>query len=306
MTRRTSLLVTAAPVVFVLLWSTGFIGAKYGLPYAEPFTFLAVRMVLATSVLGVLIVALRADYRLTAAQIRSSIIVGTLIHGGYLGGVFYGIANGLPAGVSAVIVSLQPVLVAVLAVPLLGERLTRVQLAGLVVGVVGVSLVLTPGLTRAVGTDGITTVGLISGVIALLGGTLGTLAQKRTGAGIPMLAGTAVQYLTSGIIFVVAASATESFRIDWSPHFVFAWLWLSLVLSIGAILLLFFLLRQGSAARVSSLYYLVPPVTSVEAFLLFNERLAPISLLGVAVTAIGVSLVLRTRKIAETTAAVPE
>ena len=282
-----------APVIFVLLWSTGFIGAKYGLPYAEPFVFLTLRMFAATVLLMFLVVLLKSERILRREQVWQSALAGLLLHGGYLGGVFFGIAHGLPAGVSAVIVSLQPVLVSVLAVPLLNERLRLTQIVGLVVGSLGVLMVLLPGLANAFGSDSITTIGLISGLVALLCGTSGTLVQKKFGAGIPMLAGTSVQYVTSGAVFALLALTTESLTVQWTGEFIFALAWLTIALSIGAILLLFFLLRNGSAAGVSSLYYLVPTATSIEAYLLFGEHLSALSIVGVVITAAGVSLVLR-------------
>lgn len=282
-----------APILFVLLWSTGFVGAKYGLPYAEPFVFLTIRMLAATVLLMLLVVVLKSERLLTRAQIQQSAVAGLLLHGGYLGGVFYGIAHGLPAGVSAVIVSLQPVLVSVLAVPLLKERLRGIQIAGLVVGSMGVLMVLLPGVRNALGSDSISTVGLISGIIALLSGTSGTLVQKKYGGSIPMLAGTTVQYIASGAVFALLALTTESLQVQWTGPFIFALLWLTIALSIGAILLMFFLLRNGSAAGVSSLYYLVPAATSIEAYLLFGEHLSTLSIVGVVITALGVSLVLR-------------
>ena len=283
----------AAPVVFVLLWSTGFVGAKYGLPYADPFVFLTLRMLAATVLLMVLIVVLKSERILSKKQIGQSALAGLLLHGGYLGGVFYGIAHGLPAGVSAVIVSMQPVLVSVLAVPLLKERLRTLQVVGLIAGTFGVLLVLLPGLQSAFGSDSISSLGLAAGVVALAAGTSGTLLQKSNGAGIPMLAGTSVQYMVSGAVFAFIAVTTDSLSVQWSVQFIFALAWLTIALSIGAILLLFFLLRNGSAAGVSSLYYLVPAATSLEAFLLFGERLSTASIVGVVITALGVSLVLR-------------
>lgn len=283
----------AAPIVFVLLWSTGFVGAKYGLPYAEPFVFLTIRMLAATALLMLLVIVLKSERILSKQQMGQSALAGLLLHGGYLGGVFFGIAHGLPAGVSAVIVSMQPVLVSVLAVPLLKERLRGFQVAGLVVGSMGVLMVLLPGLRSALGSDSISTIGLLSGVVALLSGTSGTLVQKKFGGSIPMLAGTSVQYIASGAVFALLALTTESLNVQWTAQFIFALSWLTIALSIGAILLLFFLLRNGSAAGVSSLYYLVPAATSIEAYLLFGEHLSTVSILGVVTTALGVSLVLR-------------
>ncbi len=284
----------AAPVVFVLLWSTGFVGAKYGLPYAEPFTFLALRLAIAAVLLAVLALALRAP-RPRGRQIGAAALVGLLLHAGYLGGVFYAISVGLPSGVAAVVVSLQPVLTAVLAVALLGERLAPRQWLGFALGLAGVGLVLAPGLLARAGSGAapLPVAGVLTCVVALVAGTSGTLVQKRYGDGTPLLAGTAVQYAAAALVLVTLARATETMRIDWSPQFVLGLAWLVLALSLGAVLLLLVLLRRGSAAGVSSLFYLVPPATAVEAYLLFGERLAPPALVGVAVVAVGVALALR-------------
>jgi drug/metabolite transporter (DMT)-like permease len=290
--RRTA--IAAAPVVFVLLWSTGFVGAKYGLPYAEPFTFLAVRLGLAGALLAVLTVLTRSSWPSTRAQAGRAAIAGLLLHAGYLGGVFFAISRGLPASVAAVVVSLQPVLTAALASRLLGERLVAVQWLGLVLGVGGVALVLAPGLARAAGDQGaFPPVGVASCVVALLAGTAGTLWQKRHGDEIPLLSGTVVQYAAAALLLVALAGATESMTIEWTGEFVAALAWLIVPVSLGAVLLLLVLLRRGSASGVSSLLYLVPPATAVEAYLLFGEQLPLLSLVGVVVTTVGVALVLR-------------
>jgi drug/metabolite transporter (DMT)-like permease len=296
----TGLLAQSVPVVFVLLWSTGFVGAKFGLPYAEPFTFLAIRMGLSTVLLAILVWALRTPRLTSSTQVRRSAIIGALLHGCYLGGVFFAIDNGLPAGVSAVVIGLQPIMVAVIAVPMLRERLTVLQLLGLMVALTGLAMVLAPGLSEASGADRITGVGLISIVVALLATTSGTLIQKRHGAGIPMLSGMTVQYMASGVLFMAAAALTEEWRVEWTAPFIAVLAWQVLALSIGAVLLLYVLLRRGTAARVSSLLYLVPPATAIQAFFLFGEQLAPVSIIGIVVTAVGVSFVLRSTSVRPT------
>jgi drug/metabolite transporter (DMT)-like permease len=273
-------------IVFVLLWSTGFVGAKYGLPDAEPFTFLAIRLAIAAVLLAVASVA--TGTRITREQAGRAAVSGVLLHATYLGGVFWAISRGTPAGVSAVVVSLQPVLVAALALPLLGERLRPLQWVGLVLGLIGVALVVAPHLGGSLPVAGI-----IACVVALLGGTTGTLWQKRHGDGIPLLWATAVQYAAATGCLTVASALTERQHVIWSARFVGALVWLVLVLSLGAVLLLLVLLRRGTASGVSSLYYLVPPATAVEAYLLFGERLAAVGWVGIGVTALGVALVVR-------------
>jgi drug/metabolite transporter (DMT)-like permease len=270
------------------------VGAKYGLPYAEPFTFLALRLALAGALLGLLAGVTRSALPAARGEYGRAAVAGLLLHAGYLGGVFFAISSGLPASVAAVVVSLQPVLTAALASRLLGERLVPVQWLGLVLGVGGVAMVLAPGLASATGEAGaFPPAGVVSCLVALLCGTAGTLWQKRHGDGIPLLSGTAVQYAASALVLFAVAGATESMTIDWTPEFVVALVWLVLPLSLGAVLLLLLLLRRGSASGVSSLLYLVPPATAVEAYLLFGEELPLLSLAGVVVTTIGVALVLR-------------
>jgi drug/metabolite transporter (DMT)-like permease len=279
------------PALFVLLWSTGFVGAKYGLPYAGPFTFLSARLVTAAAVLAVLAAALRSAGLSSRTQYGRASIAGLLLHAGYLGGVFYGISLGVPAGVSAVVVSLQPVLTAVLAARVLQERPTRRQWLGLVLGLAGVALVVGPGIARTDGNGSIPMVGLLACLLALASGTAGTVWQKRHGDSIPMLWGTVVQYAAAAAVLVVIALGTEDLSVRWTGEFVAAFAWLVLALSIGAVLLLLLLLRRGTAAGVSSLYYLVPPATALEAYLLFGERLGGLSLAGMVVTVLGVALV---------------
>ena len=279
-------------MLFVLLWSTGFVGAKYGLPYAEPFTFLGVRLLVAGVLLGLLALALRSAGMATRPQYGRAAVVGLLLHAGYLGGVFFAISLGIPAGVSAVVVSLQPVLTAVLAARVLGEHPTRRQWLGLVLGVVGVALVVGPGIAAAGNSPtAYSTTGLVACVVALGSGTAGTVYQKRHGDGIPLVWGTAVQYAAAAAVLFAIAAATEEMTIRWTGEFVAAFVWLVVVLSIGAVLLLLLLLRRGTASGVSSLYYLVPPAVAVEAYLLFGERVSALSLAGIAVTAVGVALV---------------
>lgn len=293
----TRVAIAAAPATFVLLWSTGFVGAKYGLPYAEPFTFLGWRLLAAAALLALVGFVIRAPRLSGRAQYGRSAISGILLHAGYLGGTFFAISQGIPAGVAAVIVSLQPVLVAALSARVLGDRLTRLQWVGVAAGLVGVLLVLAPALLDAGRAAEFPTLGLLSSVVALLAGTVGTLHQKRYGDGIPLVFGTAVQYAAAVVLLMLLATTTETMQIQWTGEFVASFLWLVIVLSLGAVLLLLWLLRRGSAAGVSSLFYLVPPATAVEAYLLFDEQLAVISLIGIAVTTVGVALALRPARV---------
>ena len=277
-----------APALFVLLWSTGFIGAKYGLPYADPFVFLSVRILLAALLLFALARALRMPVRIGRTAIARSGLIGFFLHACYLGGVFYSLSEGLPAGVAAVVTSLQPVLVSLIAVKVLGEQLRIRQVAGLFIGLVGVVMVLGPSIDAQIPSAAI-----IAILVALIGSTTATLLQKKLGADIPLISGTAYQYLFSGCVLGVISLATQETSITWSLRFTAAFVWLVLVLSVGAILLLLWLLNSGSAAKVSSLFYLVPPATAIEAFLLFGEKVNTQGFLGIGITALGVWLVMR-------------
>jgi len=277
-----------APTLFVLLWSTGFVGAKYGLPYADPFIFLAIRILIASFLLFALAKAMRMPVRIGRGAIARSGLIGFFLHACYLGGVFYSIAQGLPAGVAAVVTSLQPVLVSVIAVKVLGEQLRLRQVIGLLIGLIGVILVLGPSIDAQIPAPAI-----IAILTALIGSTSATLLQKKMGSDIPLLSGTAYQYLFSGCILGMIALATHETTINWTLRFTVAFIWLILVLSVGAILLLLWLLNSGSAAKVSSLFYLVPPATAIEAFFLFGEKVNTQGFLGIGITALGVWLVMR-------------
>jgi len=289
---RDAALAPFASWLFVLLWSTGFIGAKYGLPYADPLVFLGLRLAIAGVLLATLARVAGTHEPLTRAGWGHAAAAGLLLHAGYLGGVFVAISLGVPAGVSAVIVSLQPVLTASLAAAVLGERVAPRQWLGLTLGLAGVGLVLSQGLAAAAGAPGaLPAAGIVACVVALAATTAGTLYQKRHGGKVPLLAGAAVQYAAAAALLLTAAAATGELSIRWTAPFVAAMIWLVIALSLGAVLLLLSLLRRGTATQVSSLFYLVPPATAVEAYLLFGERLSALALLGLAVTAAGVALV---------------
>jgi drug/metabolite transporter (DMT)-like permease len=277
-----------APALFVLLWSTGFVGAKYGLPYADPFVFLSVRILIAAALLFALAKLFKMPVRIGSTAVVRSGLIGFFLHACYLGGVFYSIAQGLPAGVAAVVTSLQPVLVSVLAVKVLGEKLRVAQMIGLLTGLIGVILVLGPSIDAQIPTPAIVAI-----LVALMGSTTATLLQKKMGADIPLISGTAYQYLFSGCVLGVVAIATQETSITWNLRFAASFVWLVLVLSVGAILLLLWLLNTGSAASVSSLFYLVPPATAIEAFFLFGEKVNTQGFLGIGITALGVWLVMR-------------
>jgi len=284
-----------APGLFVFLWSTGFIGVKYGIPYAPPFYFIAIRMAIAACLLFIAISFLRKSQPITRAIIWPSTLIGLTLHGAYLGGCFFAVSRGMPAGVAALIVSLQPVLVSLFAAKYLNEPLKARAVLGLTLGLVGLFVVVSPRINMS-GANAISLVAVAASVIGLLGGTSGTILQKKYGGAIPTLAGTSIQYAATALVLLVLALLFEEPNITWSAEFIGAMTWLVLALSFGAILLLFFLLSQGSAASVSSLYYLVPAVTAIIAYFLFDEHISSLSLIGTAITVVGVWLVVSKQK----------
>lgn len=277
--------VFAAPAVFVLLWASGFIGAKFGLPYAEPMTFLAIRMAAVVALLGLIAMVTRPRWPDRAGMAHSA-VTGLLVHGCYLGGVFISIDQRLPAGIAALVVGLQPVLTSTLANRLLGERVTPRQWSGLLLGIAGVYLVVHG---RTEGEAPLFAWG--AATIALVSITIGTLYQKRFGGGIDWRSGLFIQYVAATVLFAAGAFAFDSGRVQWTGEFLFAVAWLVFVLSFGAIWLLYFLIRRQAATRVVSLFYLTPPITALMAWALFDERLAPLAILGMAVCVVGVALV---------------
>lgn len=280
------------PLLFVALWSTGFIGAKFGLPDAEPLTFLSLRYAIVLVLMSALAWAMRAPWPRTAREWMHIGVSGVLVHGIYLGGVFIAIGHGLPAGVTAIVVGLQPVLTALGAGLLLGERVRGTQWAGLVLGFAGVALVVAHKVVAAsagAGSGMVLTM-LLPAVIALLAITAGTLYQKRFCPSFDLRTGSVIQFLPTLALTGLAAMATETMVVHWTPAFVFALAWLVLVLSLGAVTLLNVLIRNGSAVNVASLFYLVPPSTALFAWALFGETLTGLALLGMVLTVAGVWL----------------
>jgi len=275
------------PATFVLLWATGFIGARYAMPWAEPFTFLAVRFVLAFLLLGAVMLAFGSG-RLSRRAALHSVLIGMLLHGVYLGGVFWAIHQGLPAGLSALIAGLQPLVTAILAGKLLGEEIKPKHWLGLAIGFVGVVIVLSPKL-GAIG-GGVTWQTLTASIIAMAGISAGTIWQKRVGAAGDLVTGTFWQYVGAAILMTIASFAFEHQQVTINGELIFAMAWLVFVLSIGAIFLLMVMIRDGAMSKVASLFYLVPAVTAVIAWLLFGEELSAIQLVGMAIATLGVGL----------------
>lgn len=284
--KRENLVIYAAPALFVVLWASGFIGAKFGLPYVEPLTFLTIRMIAVVALLTILAVVTRPTWP-DMLGIRHSIVAGLLVHGVYLGGVFVSIDRRLPAGLSALIVSLQPVLTSTIANRYLGERVVARQWVGLALGIAGVYLVVADKTVAGEATA----LGWAAAVCALIGITVGTLYQKRFGGGIDWRAALIIQYSAAGALFALGSILFESQKIEWTIELIAALAWLVLVLSLGAVWLLYFLIRRSAATRVTSLFYLTPAVTALMAWLMFGERLGVLALVGMGVCVTGVFLV---------------
>lgn len=277
-------LAAALPLLFVVLWSTGFIGAKLGLPHAEPLTFLLARYALVLALMTALALATRAPWPATPRDWLHIGVSGLLVHGLYLGGVFSAIHAGLPAGVTALVVGLQPLLTAVGAGAWLGERVSARQWTGLGMGFAGVALVVSGRFGDGPPMGPM----LVPALLALLGITAGTLYQKRFCPRFDLRTGSVVQFLPTAAATAVVAAMTESFRIEWTGEFAFALGWLVLVLSVGAISLLNLLIRAGGAVNVASLFYLTPPTTALIAWAMFGETLHGAALAGMGLAVAGV------------------
>ena len=277
------------PAIFVLLWSTGFIGARYAMPHAEPFTFLSMRYALALAVLGVVVLATSSPWP-GWRPAGHAMIAGSLIHGVYLGGVFFAVRHGLNAGIVALIVGLQPVLTTILAALFLGEKVRPRHLLGLVLGLVGVALVILPKLEAGGEYRFLTLAPVFLSALAI---SVGSVWQKRFVGGVDLRVGTALQYLGAFVPTLALAWLSETMVVDWAGELVFALVWLVFVLSIGAVFLMLFLIREGAVSSVASLMYLVPGVTAVEAFLLFGETLTPVQLVGLVMAGVGVAAAMR-------------
>ncbi|ALS62372.1 DMT family transporter [Pandoraea norimbergensis] len=293
------------PWWFVLIWSTGFIVAKYGMPNAEPLTFLTWRY--AGTLVVMLPIALLTGTPWPRRKVAGRDVVhwalyghlavsGILIQAVYLGGVWAAIKHGVPAGLAALIVGIQPLLTALFA-KVVGEPVSRRQWLGLLCGFAGVGLV----VANKVGVRGVGPAAIALCVLSLVAITAGTLYQKRFCAQFDLRVGTIVQFGAAFIVTLPAAWLLETMQVRWNAEMFGALAWSILALSIGAISLLFLLIRHGAATKVSSLMYLTPPTTAVMAWLLFGETLSPLSAAGMVVAALGVALVIERRSVSSST-----
>lgn len=278
------------PPLFVLLWASGFVVTKLGVAFAEPFTFLLYRFVIVTVLLAAIALATGAPWPRSWRFAGHIAVVGFFLQAMYLGGVYTAIALGIPAGISALIVGVQPLITAVAVGPLLGERVRPQQWLGLVLGFLGIGLVLWNKLSLDIGH----LEGVAWNLLGLVGITVATLYQKRYCSGMDWRSGGVIQYGAASLVtFAMTLVMGETGAIAWSRDIVIAYAWLIFVLSIGAVSLLGWLIRRGEASRVVSMFYLVPPTAALGSWLLFGETLGPVALLGMAVTVLGVALVAR-------------
>jgi drug/metabolite transporter (DMT)-like permease len=279
----------AAPAIFVVLWSTGFIATKYVINYADPLTYLAIRMAIVVGLMVVIAAIARPKWP-DLTGVAHSAVAGILVHGFYLGGTAVAISHSIPAGLSALIPGLQPILTSTLANRFLGERVTPLQWGGLLLGLGGVVLILhNRPMSGEAGW------GWLASAVSLVSITLGTLYQRRYCNQIDWRAGNLVQYVAVTIFFAIGAGLFENNVVRWTTEFMLALAWLAVVLSIGSIGLLYWLIRHQAATSVASLFYLVPAVTSLMAYALFGERLDPVGIAGMAACAAAVFLVNRRR-----------
>jgi drug/metabolite transporter (DMT)-like permease len=280
-----NLAASAAPAIFVVLWSTGFIATKYVVHNADPLTYLAIRMALVVWMMAVIVWTLRPKWP-NWSGVGHSVVAGILVHGFYLGGIAIAIAHSIPAGLSALIPGLQPILTSTLANRWLGERVTPLQWTGLLLGLAGVVLILH---NRAM--SGEAGWGWLASGVSLVSITLGTLYQRRYCGSIDWRAGNLVQFIAVAIFFATGAALFERNVVHWTSEFLLSLIWLAMMLSIGSIGLLYWLIKRSAASSVASLFYLVPAVTSVMAYVLFSERLDGIAIAGMFVCAAAVFLV---------------
>ena len=284
------LLPRLAPPLFVLIWATGFVAARLVAPYADPLTFLSLRFAIAALVLAALAAAFRAPWPATGRAWRDGLVAGALLHGVYLGGVFWAVKHGLPAGIAALIAGLQPLATGLLVGPWLGERVSPQRWAGIAVGALGAGLVVAPKLGAA---DGFPPGPVAICILGMLAITAGTIWQKRTAGAADLRTNAVVQYLGALLVTVPLMLLLEDMHLEPSVPLWIGLAWAVFVLSIGGIGLLLVLIRRGAVAGVAALLYLVPPVSALMAFGLFGETLNPVQIAGMVVAAAGVAVASR-------------
>ena len=291
-TQPISTLARVAPGIFVLLWATGFLIAKLGVPYAQPLTILAIRFVLAAVMMAGVAFVMRASWPRSWRRIGHIATIGILLQAVYLGGCYIAIYAGMPAGMAALIVGFQPILTAAMAGPILGERTRPLQWIGIAIGFVGLMMV----LWERIVIDLSHPAALLFAVLSLLGITSATIYQKRFCPSFDLRSGTAIQYLAASVVMVPLAFFLGIGDIVWAPTFIFALTWLVIVLSGVSIALLTWMISRGAASKVASLFYLTPPIAAIGSYFWFDETLSRLALGGMAVIVFGLYLLNRTRR----------
>lgn len=287
--KDTGLWTDALPAVFVVLWATGFIGSRLGAPYSEPFTFLGIRFAAAAVCMIMICLVMRVEWPKGRAAITHAAVIGSLVHGIYLGGVFWAIDRGVSPGVAALIVALQPLITGLAAGPILGEHVSKRHWIGLLLGFFGVGLVVWDTVDPSAGDQW----GIIACVVSMLALTSGSLYQKKTGQTGNLRSQQAVQLTAAAVLVWGMSFALEDQVIEWTTEFIIALAWLTLVMSLGTFTLLYVLIRRGAASKVASLMYMVPPVAALMAWGLFDATLSMTAIIGMAVAVSGVGLASR-------------
>jgi drug/metabolite transporter (DMT)-like permease len=272
---------------FVFIWATGFIVAGLAAPHADPFTFISIRHASSVAVFALASLAVGARWPRDVGAWRDALIAGMLLHGVYIGGVFWSIWHGMPAGVTALVTGLHPLFTAALAIPILKEHVSARQWAGIGVGFVGVGLVVAPALGAVKGLP-LAPLGVT--LVATFALTLGTIWQKRSRPQMDLRVNAAMQFIGALLFTAPLALLFEDLRFDGSLEVWGALLWAVFVISVGAISLLLVLLKRGAASRVAPLIYLAPPLAVLIAVILFGETLTPIQVAGMALSVAGAFL----------------
>lgn len=288
-TSPNSNLMRSVPVVFVLIWATGFLVARYAIPYAPPFTLLVIRFALASVMMASIALVFGARWPRTSTEVLHIAVTGILMQAVYLGGCYAAIYAGLPAGMVALVAGLQPVLTAALAGPLLGEHLKPVHWLGVLLGFIGLTMV----IWHKLGFDSDHLWGVIFAFVQLFGITAATLYQKRFSPDLDIKAGAAIQYAAATLVLLPVMLIVGVGEVNWQPEFIFAMAWIVIVLSGISIAILTWMISRGAASKVASLFYLTPPVAALGAYFIFDERLDNLALCGMVVVALGVFLVNR-------------
>lgn len=275
------------PAVFVLLWASAFIAAKLGLTAAGPFSFLLTRFVIVAVLFGGLVLLFRSTW-LKPREILPIALAGVLMHGFYLGGVFYAISRGTPAGIASLIVSVQPVITALIALVWLKEQVRVLQWLGIGLGVMGVAAVVWPRLGGE-----IPLIGLLTCSVAVVSISIGTIIQKRHATGVDLISGNFIQALAAAMFYFLLVLMLEPYRLEWTAEVTVAMAWIVLAVSLGAISILMVLIRKGRMAATSSLFFMVPPISAIFGYLVFDEKLGMLGMAGFVLASIGVWLVNR-------------